>query len=119
MNEAQPVPEPSLHHPDEPDRERLEAATSTFGMLSDPTRLHILWLLSREPADVSQLVERTGASRTSVSQHLAKLRFSALVSTRKENRHVIYSISDGHLGRLVQEGLNHADHRVSGEPTHQ
>ena len=109
MNQAQPVPEPSLHHPDEPDRERLEAATSTFGMLADPTRLHILWLLAREPADVSQLVERTGASRTSVSQHLA----------RKENRHVIYSISDGHLGRLVQEGLNHADHRVSGEPTHQ
>lgn len=119
MTQAQPVPEPSLHHPNEPDTERLEAATSTFRMLADPTRLHILWLLAQEPADVSQLVARTGASRTSVSQHLAKLRFSALVSTRKEHRHVIYSISDGHLGRLVQEGLNHADHRVSGEPTHE
>lgn len=118
MTEQHHEPRPSLHHPGEPDHNRLDAATSTFRMLADPTRLHILWLLSREPADVGYLVERTDASRTSVSQHLAKLRFSGLVYARKENRHIIYSISDGHLGRLVQEGLNHADHRVSGEPPH-
>lgn len=88
-------------------------------MLSDSTRLHILWLLTQGPADVTSLVERTEVSRTSVSQHLAKLRFSGLVSTRKESRNVVYSIIDGHLGRLVLEGLNHADHRVTGEPTHQ
>ncbi|HAG60842.1 MAG TPA: transcriptional regulator, partial [Arthrobacter bacterium] len=40
-------------------------------MLSDPTRLHILWLLAQEPSDVTSLVEQTEASRTSVSQHLA------------------------------------------------
>ncbi|KRE72264.1 ArsR/SmtB family transcription factor [Arthrobacter sp. Soil762] len=118
MQEAQGVNTPSLHHPGLPDARRLDAATATFRMLSDPTRLHVLWLLTQEPADVTTLVERTGASRTSVSQHLAKLRFSGLVSTQKVSRRVVYSIADGHLARLVLEGLNHADHTVTGEPSH-
>jgi DNA-binding transcriptional ArsR family regulator len=53
-----------------------------------------------------------------VSQHLAKLRLSGLVDTRKDGRHVIYSLHDGHLIRLIQETINHADHRVTGEPVH-
>ncbi|WP_024366947.1 ArsR/SmtB family transcription factor [Arthrobacter sp. TB 26] len=118
MENAQHVPPVSFHHPDAPDSRRLDAATATFRMLSDPTRLQILWLLAQESCDVGSLVERTGASRTSVSQHLAKLRFSGLVTTRKLSRHVVYSISDGHLTRLVMEGLNHADHKVTGEPAH-
>ncbi|MHA7140534.1 MULTISPECIES: ArsR/SmtB family transcription factor [unclassified Arthrobacter] len=111
-------PAPSLHHPGVPDNVRLEAGAAVFRMLADPTRLHLLWILAQAPNDVSSLVDQTGASRTSVSQHLAKLRFSGLVTTRKESRNVVYSIVDGHLARLVQEGLNLADHRVTGEPTH-
>lgn len=111
--------QPSLHHDDEPDAARLDTAAVTFRMLADPTRLHLLWLLTQSPSDVGTLIERTGASRTSVSQHLAKLRFSGLVTTRREGRNVIYSISDGHLARLVREGMNHADHRVTGEPVHE
>ena len=56
--------------------------------------------------------------RTVVSQHLAKLRLSGLVDTRKDGRHVIYFLHDGHLVRLIQETNNHADHQVTGEPTH-
>ncbi|GAC66938.1 ArsR/SmtB family transcription factor [Gordonia soli] len=109
---------PSLSHPASPDAQRLDAATRTFQMLADPTRLHILWLLSEGEADVSALTESCGASRTAVSQHLAKLRFTGLVDTRKDGRRVIYRIRDGHLTRLVREGLNHADHFVTGEPPH-
>ncbi|MHA7222883.1 ArsR/SmtB family transcription factor [Arthrobacter sp. RHLT1-20] len=118
MDSIQRTNAPSLHHPVAPDARRLDAATATFRMLSDPTRLHILWLLTQESSDVTSLVQRTGASRTSVSQHLAKLRFSGLVTTQKESRRVVYSITDGHLTRLIVEGLNHADHKVTGEPAH-
>jgi DNA-binding transcriptional ArsR family regulator len=110
--------EASLVHAIEPDAERLEAGAATFRMLADPTRLHLLWILTQGPTDVGTLVATTGANRTAVSQHLAKLRLSGLVSTRKDARNVIYSIIDGHLARLILEGMNHADHRVTGEPTH-
>lgn len=117
----QPTPaehQPSLNHPVPPDLQRLEAATQTFRMLADPTRLHILWMLSAGDADVTALAEACQASRTAVSQHLAKLRFTGLVDTRRDGRRVVYRLRDGHLARLVQEGLNHADHSVTGEPPH-
>ncbi|RJO73857.1 transcriptional regulator [Nocardia panacis] len=109
---------PSLVHRIAPDQARLEAATAAFRMLADPTRLHILWLLAESESDVTALTEACGASRTAVSQHLAKLRFTGLVDTRRDGRRIIYRIRDGHLTRLVREGFNHADHIVTGEPPH-
>ncbi|AZQ37956.1 MULTISPECIES: ArsR/SmtB family transcription factor [Streptomyces] len=101
-----------------PDSARLAEATGVFAMLSDVTRLHLLWLLSQDEADVGSLAEQCDASRTAVSQHLAKLRLAGLVDTRREGRHIYYRLSDGHLRRLVVEALSHADHRVSGTAPH-
>lgn len=111
-------PPASLRHETEPDTQRLEAASDLFRMLADSTRLYLLWLLARGESDVTALTTATGATRTSISQHLAKLRFAGLVTTRRDGRRIIYRLADGHLTRLVQEGLNCADHRVTGEPSH-
>jgi DNA-binding transcriptional ArsR family regulator len=110
---------PSLVHLVAPDPARLEAATSVFRMLADPTRLHILWVLADGEADVTALTEACGGSRTAVSQHLAKLRFTGMVETRREGRRIVYRIRDGHLARLVREGLNLADHIVTGGLPHE
>lgn len=87
-------------------------------MLAEPTRLHLLWQLVDGPKSVTELTAVSTMPRTVVSQHLAKLRLSGLVSTRKEGRHVFYSLHDGHLVRLIRETINHADHRLTGEPAH-
>lgn len=108
----------SLAHPVTPGPELLETAAGTLRMLAEPTRLHLLWQLSHGPKTVTELTSSSGASRTVVSQHLAKLRLSGLVDTRKDGRHVIYSLHDGHLIRLIRETINHADHRMTGEPAH-
>ncbi len=113
-----PPEEPSLAHPVTPGAELLVTAAATLRMLAEPTRLHLLWQLSHGPKTVTGLTEAAGVSRTVVSQHLAKLRLSGLVDTRKDGRHVIYSLSDGHLVRLIRETINHADHRITGEPPH-
>src|SRR5262245_32924522 len=76
---AAELPRPSLAHPVAPDPQRLDVATNTFRMLADPTRLHILAILADTAADVTTLTEACGVSRTAVSQHLAKLRFTGLV----------------------------------------
>ena len=110
--------EPSLFHPVTPGPELLESAAGTLRMLAEPTRLHLLWQLAQGPKTVTELVEAALVPRTVISQHLAKLRLSGLVDTRKDGRHVIYSLHDGHLVRLIQETINLADHQVTGEPTH-
>jgi DNA-binding transcriptional ArsR family regulator len=110
--------EPSLIHAVAPGAELLETAAGTLRMLAEPTRLHLLWQLAQGPKSVTELTAAAGVPRTVVSQHLAKLRLSGLVDTRKDGRHVIYSLHDGHLIRLIRETINHADHRVTGEPVH-
>lgn len=109
---------PSLVHPVTPGPELLETAAATLRMLAEPTRLDLLWQLSRGPKTVTDLTAAAGVPRTVVSQHLAKLRLSGLVTTRKDGRHVIYSLHDGHVVRLIRETFNHADHRLTGEPSH-
>jgi ArsR family transcriptional regulator len=72
--------------------------------------------LSAGPATVSELIEATGAGRTTVSQHLAKLRLSGFVDARKAGRNVIYSIHDDHLNQLIEEVLNYTGTRLAGDP---
>ena len=110
--------EPSLVHAVAPGTELLETAAGTLRMLAEPTRLHLLWQLAQGPKTVTELTAAAQAPRTVVSQHLAKLRLSGIVDTRKDGRHVIYSLHDGHLIRLIQETINHADHKITGEPVH-
>jgi DNA-binding transcriptional ArsR family regulator len=98
--------------------ERLEVASAILALLSDRTRLALLEHLGRGEADVGTLTEASGAPRTSVSQHLAKLRLAGLVVTRKDGRRVVYSLRHGHLRRLVDEALNVADHQIGALPPH-
>ncbi|QPP05338.1 helix-turn-helix transcriptional regulator [Streptomyces bathyalis] len=100
------------------DGERLAVAVEVLELLADRTRLALLLTLGEGEADVGTLTEACGASRTSVSQHLARLRLAGLVTTRKEGRRVVYTLRHGHLRRLVNEALSVADHRIGQLPAH-
>ncbi|MEW1720559.1 metalloregulator ArsR/SmtB family transcription factor [Streptomyces sp. NPDC093109] len=113
----QPSPAHDAHQ-HTPGVRELTAAASVFSLLSDPTRLHLVWLLTRGEADVTALAAACDAARPAVSQHLAKLRLAELVRSRKDGRHVVYALTDGHLRRLVVEAISHAHHQVTGEPWH-
>jgi DNA-binding transcriptional ArsR family regulator len=112
------APATDMHHAS-PSAEQFATAASVFALLADPTRLHLLWVLAEGEADVTALAERSGAARPAVSQHLAKLRLAGLVQPRREGRRAVYSLTDGHLRRLVVEALSRADHQVTGKPWHQ
>jgi DNA-binding transcriptional ArsR family regulator len=96
----------------------LAVAAEVLGLLADPTRLHLLQLLSEEQ-DVSTLTAWVTASRSSVSQHLGRLRLAGLVQARREGRRMLYRITSDHLTKLVTEALDYADHAVRGIPHHQ
>lgn len=118
MSTTAPVTTASLDHPVRPDAARLRRGAEIFAMLGEPTRLELLWLMTTGPQTVTALVEAVDASRTSVSQHLAKLRRAGVVDVLREGRSARYSLRGGHVERLVREGMNHADHVVSGEQPH-
>lgn len=92
-------------------------AAEVLAHLADPTRLHLLWLLTTEQ-DVSTLTAQVAASRSSVSQHLGRLRLAGLVQARRDGRRMYYRITSDHLAKLVTEALDYADHAVRDIPHH-
>jgi len=104
---------------DEPTGAQLEAATVTLKLLADRTRLHIVWALLHGEHSVGELANHVGVAAPAVSQHLAKLRLSHLVTTRREGNRIFDSAVDEHVLRLVTEALFHAHHVTStATPTH-
>ncbi|TMR94554.1 ArsR/SmtB family transcription factor [Nonomuraea basaltis] len=103
---------------EQPTPAQVNAAVDAFRMLSDATRLRLMWLLSSGERDVSSLAGAIGVPRPSVSQHLAKLRLAGLVDTRRDGRRVLYRARDSHVRALIAEAMFHADHEISGLPRH-
>lgn len=89
-----------------------------FALLADPTRVKILWMMRDGGVDVTTLATAAGCRPTVASQHLSKLRFAGLVEGVRDGRRVVYRIRGGHVRRLLEEALFHADHQVTGEPVH-
>lgn len=100
------------------EREQLAVAADLLALLGDRTRLALLRRLGQGEADVSTLTASCDASRTSVSQHLARLRLAGLVRTRRDGRRMIYGLRHGHLRRLVEEAVQAADHQLRQLPGH-
>jgi DNA-binding transcriptional ArsR family regulator len=107
----------SLPDFDMPNEEQVHLAAESFRLLSDPTRIKILWALLQGESNVACLAELADAAPTAVSQHLAKLRLAGLVRGRREGTFVYYSAADDHVRRLLTQGLFHADHIDHDQPS--
>jgi DNA-binding transcriptional ArsR family regulator len=98
--------------------EQAELAVEVFRMLSDTTRVRLLWeLIDRELA-VNELAQRLGKPAPSVSQHLAKLRMARLVGTRRKGTQVFYRLENEHVARLVRDAVYNAEHAGPEVPPH-
>ncbi len=73
--------------------------------LSDPTRSRLLLALREAPGYPAQLAELLGASRQSLSNHLACLRGCGLVVAVPEGRRVRYELADARLAHALGDLL--------------
>lgn len=108
----------SRAHPDVPSPQQVQAAVTSFTMLADPTRVRMLWALCDRELDVASLAALAECRPTVASQHLSKLRLAGLVEATRHGRRMLYRLRGGHVRALLSEALFHADHQVSGTPTH-
>ncbi len=77
-------------------------AAELLKALGNEQRLMILCHLVQGPLSVGELNERVPLSQSALSQHLAVLRESAIVQTRRESQTVTYSLPDGVVTRLIE-----------------
>lgn len=85
--------------------ERFQAsageAAALLRALSNEKRLMILCQLGEGEMAVGQLLPLVGLSQSALSQHLAKLRDEALVSTRRDGTTIFYRIADPAVLKVI------------------
>ena len=96
----------SLH-----EEEEIDLLTNIFKALSDPTRVRIIYILSKSSlcvCDISTILDMT---QSSISHHLRVLRDTKLVKFKRKGKLVIYSLDDDHVLKLFEQGLDHVKHK--------
>lgn len=80
----------------------LSEATAVLNLMSHGDRLRVLCNLSTEgELTVGELLERIDLSGSALSQHLAKLRKSGLVATRKDRQNVYYRVGREDVEKIL------------------
>ena len=83
---------------------------SLFAVLSDPTRLQVVYALLRAPSGelcVGDLATGLGRDDTTISHQLRVLRNQQIVAMRKVGRIVYYRLVDEHIRLLLELGMTH------------
>jgi ArsR family transcriptional regulator len=77
------------------------AACSLMKVMANPDRLLILCQLTQGEKCVGELEELLGIVQPTLSQQLTVLREQQLVCTRREGKHIYYSLSSAHAVALM------------------
>lgn len=83
------------------------ALAETFRALGDATRVRILHALSHAEVCVCDLAASMNVTESAVSHQLRLLRNLRLVKSRRDRRHIYYTLADQHIVRLFEQGLEH------------
>ena len=87
--------------------EYLEKLAEFFKVFGDRTRLNILKLLLENELNVTEISEKLDMNNSAISHQLRVLRAANLVKTRKDGKEVFYMLSDDHVKKIYEVGLEH------------
>lgn len=80
---------------------RAGHVSARLAMMANPKRLLILCRLAEGETSVGELLSIAGLSQSALSQHLARLRASGLVATRREGQSIRYRLADREARALM------------------
>ena len=83
----------------------------TFTVLSDPTRLKIVFALMKEELCVCDIASLLGMTDSAISHQLRLLRNLHLVKYSKKGKMAYYSLDDEHIEDLIRIALRHISER--------
>jgi len=92
------------------DSETAQEVAQLFKALSDPTRVRLISILAEHELFVHSIVEALGMTQSAISHQLQTLRMLRIVRSRKEGKHVYYTLDDTHIANLFRQGLAHIRH---------
>ncbi len=90
-----------------PEEEVLFDLAEFFKVFADSTRIKILYVLLQSEMCVCDIGQVLNISQSAVSHQLRMLKQMRLVKYRKEGKSIFYSLSDGHIEHILNQGIEH------------
>lgn len=90
-----------------PDEEVLYDLAELFKVFGDSTRIKILYVLFQSEMCVCDIAQLLNMTQSAISHQLRALKQSKLVKYRREGKTVFYSLADGHVRTIIDQGMEH------------
>ena len=94
-----------------PEKEIMDFIGELFKGFSDPTRVHILYLLAEREQCVTDIAEAVDLSQSAISHQLRILKQAHLVRNRREGKTVYYFLDDDHVRTVIGQGMEHIEEK--------
>lgn len=90
-----------------PDEEQLYNLADFFKVFADSTRIKILYVLSQSEMCVCDIAQLLSATQSAISHQLRILKQMHLVKARRDGKTIFYSLADGHIQTILNQGMEH------------
>ena len=92
-----------------PDEDELYDLAEIFKVFGDSTRIKILYVLFESEMCVCDIAQLLNMNQSAISHQLKILKQRRLVKSRREGKAVFYSLADGHVRTIINQGLEHIE----------
>ena len=80
-----------------------------YKVFGDSTRIKILYVLFESEMCVCDIAQLLNMNQSAISHQLKILKQNRLVKSRREGKAVFYSLADGHVRTIINQGLEHIE----------
>ena len=92
-----------------PDEDLLFDLAELFKIFGDSTRIKILFALLGHELAVGDIAAALGMTQSAISHQLRVLKANGLVRFRREGKSLFYALSDDHVTKIMNMGLEHIE----------
>ena len=89
-----------------PDDKDFDKVSGIFQLISDLTRLKIVWLLCHCEMCVNNIGVKVGMSSPAVSHHLRLLKQAGLIVSRREGKEMYYKLAETPEALLLHKSID-------------
>lgn len=90
-----------------PEEDDLYDLAELFKVFGDSTRIRILYVLFESEMCVCDIAQLLNMTQSAISHQLRILKQTKLVKSRREGKAVFYSLADGHVRSIIDQGFEH------------
>ena len=90
-----------------PEEDKLYDLAEIFKVFGDSTRIKILYVLFEAEMCVCDIAQLLNMNQSAISHQLKILKQNRLVKSRREGKAVFYSLADGHVRTIINQGMEH------------